>query len=66
MFLMTLMRTAFMVCVPLFLMLTGYLMHQKQLKKGYYTGILKPWESIFWPRWPINFRSLLPQVHLFP
>ena len=41
MFLMTLMRTAFMVCVPLFLMLTGYLMHQKQLKKGYYKGILK-------------------------
>lgn len=41
MFLMTLMRMAFMVCVPLFLMLTGYLMHHKQLKRGYYKGILK-------------------------
>lgn len=30
MFLMTLMRTAFMVCVPLFLILTGYLSHSPE------------------------------------
>ena len=38
---MTIMRTGFMVCVPLFLMLTGYLMNQKTLSKKYYRGIVK-------------------------
>lgn len=37
----TTMRTAFMICVPLFLILTGYLMNQKQLSKNYYRGIKK-------------------------
>ena len=41
MFIMTVMRDAFMVCVPLFLMLTGYLMNKKELSKKYYRGILK-------------------------
>ena len=36
MFIMVLMRSAFMVCVPLFLLLTGYLMRNKKLEKGYY------------------------------
>lgn len=34
-------RTAFMVCVPLFLMATGYLMKNKTLSKKYYVGITR-------------------------
>lgn len=34
------MRTFFMVCVPLFLILSGYLMHRKQLTGRYYLGVL--------------------------
>ena len=41
MFLAVMMRTFFGVCVPLFMILTGYLMSKKELKKGYYTGIRK-------------------------
>lgn len=36
MFIMLFMRTGFMVCVPLFILLTGYLMRSKKLKKTYY------------------------------
>ena len=39
--LMTIMRTGFMVCVPLFLTLTGYLMNKKTLSAKYYKGITK-------------------------
>jgi len=38
---MVLMRTAFMISVPLFLLLTGYLMRKKELSKKYYSGIKK-------------------------
>lgn len=41
MYLMVLMRTFFMICVPLFIILTGYLMSSKFLCKKYYTGISK-------------------------
>lgn len=41
MFLMCILRTAFMVCVPLFLLLSGYFMGQKTLSKEYYKGIAK-------------------------
>ncbi len=41
MYVMTLMRTFFMVCVPLFIILTGYLMKDKKLSKSYYKGIIK-------------------------
>ena len=41
MFLAVMMRTFFGVCVPLFMILTGYLMSKKELKKGYYKGIRK-------------------------
>ncbi len=34
-------RTMFMVCVPLFLLLTGYLMKNKKVSLRYYTGIGK-------------------------
>lgn len=34
-------RSFFMVCVPLFLLLTGYLMSRKTLSKKYYLGIVK-------------------------
>ena len=37
----TIMRTEFMICVPLFLLLTGYLMCKKELTKKYYAGIGK-------------------------
>lgn len=41
MYIMTLMRNAFMVCVPMFIMLTGYLMSRKELNRKYYFGIVK-------------------------
>lgn len=41
MYIMTVMRTFFLICVPLFLCLTGYLMNQKQLCAKYYSGIRK-------------------------
>lgn len=41
MFVMVLMRTLFMVCVPLFLILTGYLMNRKTLSRHYYAGVRK-------------------------
>lgn len=44
MLLMCMYRSLFMACVPLFIMLTGYLMWQKQLSRGYYRGIVKTLE----------------------
>jgi len=41
MFLATTMRSTFMICVPLFLLLTGYLMNQKNLSKKYLWNIKK-------------------------
>lgn len=41
MFLMCVMREAFMICVPMFLMLTGYLMRKKELSGRFYHGIVK-------------------------
>lgn len=41
MFIMTIMRSAFMICVPLFLVLTGYLMCNKGLSAKFYLGIIK-------------------------
>lgn len=41
MFVMTLMRSFFMICVPLFLTLSGYLLRRKQLEKKYYNRIGK-------------------------
>ena len=41
MLVMTVMRSTFMICVPLFIMLTGYLMSRKTLSRGYYHGIVK-------------------------
>ncbi len=40
-FIMMIMRTFFTICVPLFMILTGYLMSQKTLSKSYYKGIRK-------------------------
>lgn len=37
---MTFMRTSFMVCVPLFLIITGYLMCGKKLSAKYFYGIV--------------------------
>ena len=41
MFGMVFVRSFFMICVPLFLLLTGYLMSQKTLSRKYYLGIVK-------------------------
>lgn len=41
MYWMMLMRTAFRGCVPLFIILTGYLMNQKKLSGGYFHGLTK-------------------------
>lgn len=41
MYIMVLMRTLFSVCVPLFMILTGYLMSHKMLSRKYYSGISK-------------------------
>ena len=41
MFIMVQMRVLFGVCVPLFMILTGYLMSRKTLSKSYYKGIRK-------------------------
>lgn len=41
MLIMCIMRCFFMICVPLFMMLTGYLMSNKTLSKKYYFGITK-------------------------
>lgn len=35
----TIFRTLFMICVPLFIMTTGYLMKNKTLSKKYYLGL---------------------------
>lgn len=44
MFVMCVYRSVFMNCVPLFMLLTGYLMWQKTLSKKYYKGIIKTLE----------------------
>lgn len=41
MYLMTLLRSFFMICVPLFLMLSGYLMKNKKPTRQYFLGISK-------------------------
>lgn len=41
MYIMVLMRTFFMICVPLFLILTGYLMCNKRLSKSYPYGVIR-------------------------
>ncbi len=41
MFIMCTMRTFFATCIPLFLMLTGYLMSKKALCKKYYLGLVR-------------------------
>jgi len=47
MYIATIFRSMFMVCVPLFLVLTGYLMSGKKLSKTYYLGIKKLYVFIF-------------------
>ncbi len=39
MFIMSVMRAIFRICVPLFIVLTGYLQCHKNVEKKYYTGI---------------------------
>lgn len=41
MYVASIMRQCFMVCVPLFIVLTGYLMNKKQLTAQYFKGIKK-------------------------
>lgn len=39
--LMCIIRSLFIICVPMFITLTGYLMNRKELSKKYYKGITK-------------------------
>lgn len=41
MYIMTVLRAFFMYCVPLFLILSGFVMNQKKFSLSYYLGILK-------------------------
>lgn len=41
MYVMTLVRTFLMICVPLFMVLSGYLMRKKNANKGYFCKIFK-------------------------
>jgi surface polysaccharide O-acyltransferase-like enzyme len=41
MLIMIIFQSLFLVCVPLFLILTGYLQNKKKLEKKYYKGIIK-------------------------
>ncbi|MBQ7815913.1 MAG: acyltransferase family protein, partial [Oscillospiraceae bacterium] len=41
MYIFTILRTFFMICVPLFIILSGYLMKNKTLSPKYYLGIVK-------------------------
>ena len=41
MYVMVLCRTAFMVCVPLFILLTGWLSHTKTLTPRHYKGVIR-------------------------
>ncbi len=41
MFVMTILRSIFVICVPMFIILTGYLMNKKELSKKYYKGAIK-------------------------
>ena len=41
MLVMSIFRNFFIICVPLFITMTGYLMCSKSLKNGYYKGLLK-------------------------
>ena len=41
MYVATVMRQCFIICVPLFIMLTGYLMNRKELSVRYFKGISK-------------------------
>ena len=41
MYIMSIIRSFFIICVPMFIMLTGYLVNGKTLSKKYYKGIIK-------------------------
>ena len=41
MYIMTILRSFFMYCVPLFLVLSGFLMNKKKISLSYYIGILR-------------------------
>lgn len=40
-YIMIFFRTLFMICVPLFMLTTGYLMKNKKISKDYYQGIIR-------------------------
>lgn len=75
MYIMVLLRTGLMICVPLFLMLTGALMGTKQLGCGYYRKLgrtlgiylLASLACILYRRWflPETFSAKLALVGLF-
>lgn len=48
MFCMEVMRNVFIICVPLFLLLTGFLMNKKVICKKYYAGLKKTYITYVW------------------
>lgn len=70
-------RTAFMVCVPLFIILTGYLMSKKELCRKYYKGIVKTISiyvlasiccilfSIFYQHQEVSFKEAIFKIFNF-
>lgn len=70
MYVITIFRDFCLVCVPLFLMLSGYLCCTKTLSKGYYKGIVKTYSiyifsnvlyllyEMIWKKVPFSFSKL--------
>lgn len=62
MYIMGIMRTFFMICVPLFLLITGYLMNKKELSLNFYKGGIK---RIILPYIIISFITLIFKLWFF-
>lgn len=77
MLLMTVVRTGFMVCVPLFLLLSGYLCRNKRLTRRYYLGLVRVLLTYvlaalfclgfryFYLQQPLSFRWILRELLAF-
>ena len=61
MYIMGIMRTFFMMCVPLFLLITGYLMNKKEFSLNFYKSGLK---KIIYPYIIISIITLLAKLLL--
>lgn len=60
MYVMVAMRTFFMMCVPLFILITGYLMNKKEFSAKYYIGLSK----IIFPYIILTIITLIAKIFL--